>query len=118
MLTTSSNTLEIRKSTAQEIQKLVENNQFNEATKRLMDFVADFGTNKVSKRDATHIRRRFTALRDEKRRFPERDFTDKETNLSDGILDLVELILEYSELPLLPSKEIDNFKDNIFQKNN
>lgn len=81
MLETSSATSTARSRRAQEVQKLVENNQMDLATKRLMDFVGDFGTNQVSKPDATDIRRRFVAMRDDKRRFPEKDFGEQETKL-------------------------------------
>ncbi|REJ59939.1 MAG: ABC transporter ATP-binding protein [Microcystis sp. Msp_OC_L_20101000_S702] len=101
MLETSSATSTARSRRAQEVQKLVENNQMDLATKRLMDFVGDFGTNQVSKPDATDIRRRFVAMRDDKRRFPEKDFGEQETKLVYSILELIESILEYSELPKL-----------------
>jgi ABC-2 type transport system ATP-binding protein len=118
MLAPSSTTLNIRSRDAQEIQKLVENNQLDLATKRLMDFVADFGTDKVAKRDSTDVRRNFVAIRDEKRRFPEKDFREKETNLVYSILELLDLILESSALPT-PYIEIDasNSPDNLSKDN-
>ena len=83
-----------------------------------MDFVADFGTNKVAKQDSTDVRRKYVAIRDEKRRFPEKDFGEKETNLVYGILGLIDLILESSDLPT-PSIEIEasNSPDNLSKDN-
>ncbi len=116
MLSTSSTTLKIQKRAA-EIRQLVENNQFNLATKRLMDFIADFGTSTVTKRDATHICRRFNSLREKKRLYPERDWDEKYTMLVDSILDSIDSIVDSSESPELTStKRDDNSKNqnNIF----
>ena len=118
MLSKSSTTQEIRQAKARKIEQLVENNQLDLATKQLMDFIADFGTSEVTKRDATHIRRRFNKLREDKRRFPERDVSERETQLVDSILDLIKSIIESRELPDLPATIINNHNQSIIEENN
>lgn len=117
MLTPSSKILERRTSDAETIQKLVENNQLDLATKKLMDFVADFGTNKVKKTEVIEIRRRFIEIRNDKLRFPEQDFSHKTSTLAYQILEIVELIQQSSELPISPLIDIDNLSHEIPHNN-
>jgi ABC-2 type transport system ATP-binding protein len=95
--------LEIIKNTIKIISRNIENNSFDEATIQLMDFVNDFGT-ASNKQEAIDIRRRYNALKQDKRLFPGKDFDERETRLSISILELLQTVKQY---PNLPEIEID-----------
>lgn len=80
---------------ASEIEKLVELNELNKATKRLMDFQKDFSQNKKSKREVISIRARYTELSEEIRGIGKTEDTNiRTTRLRQHILELVDSILE------------------------
>ena len=103
MATKENQLLEIIENTIKRINKNIENNLFDEATVQLMDFVKDFGTASNTE-EAIDIRRRYNALRQDKRLFPGRDFDERETKLSISILELLRTV---KESPNLPAIEID-----------
>ncbi|NEP89663.1 MAG: hypothetical protein F6K18_24085 [Okeania sp. SIO2C2] len=52
----------------QEIKKLIQDNQLDLATKRVMDFADDFAVYKKRKYEAIDFQRRYTELREDKRK--------------------------------------------------
>jgi hypothetical protein len=51
-----------------EIEQLIASNELNTATKRVMDFVVDFGVHRNRKKEAIDLRARYNALREDLRR--------------------------------------------------
>ncbi|MEO0683502.1 MAG: ABC transporter ATP-binding protein [Cyanobacteria bacterium J06649_11] len=85
-------TSELRKD---EIYSYVAANDLNDATKRLMDFVSDFSSNRRRRLEVTGLRRDYSALREEIRKFGETNDTRREfRQLSERILDFLEDIFE------------------------
>ncbi len=99
----------------QEIKRLIEDNQLDLATKRVMDFAEDFAYKK-RKYEAVNFQRRYTELREDKRKssYSEETLREKFSGLTFSILEFVDLIVEeyrknYSPiLTLVPAKEDKN----------
>ena len=76
-----------------EIEKLIAANELNTATKRVMDFVTEFAANKKRKQEAIDIRARYTALREESRRYGRTDLENQElSKLRYRILDFIDSV--------------------------
>ena len=77
-----------------EIKNLLIDNEFNSATKRVMDFATEFGVNPKAENESTDLRRRFNKLRAEKRSPSGQDFESRESRLTQDILDFIGAIAE------------------------
>ena len=99
----------------QEIKRLIEDNQLDLATKRVMDFAEDFAYKK-RKYEAVNFQRRYCELREDKRKssYSEETIREKFSGLTFSILEFVDLIVEeYRKnnspiLTLVPPKEYKN----------
>ncbi|WP_202219192.1 hypothetical protein [Okeania sp. KiyG1] len=111
----------------QEIRKLIQDNQLDLATKRVMDFADDFAVYKKRKYEAIEFQRRYTELREDKRKSSSSEETIREkfSGLTFSALEFVDLIVEeyrkiYLPIPtVVPPQEDKNklsFKSN--QKDN
>ncbi|MEH2128593.1 ABC transporter ATP-binding protein [Nostoc sp.] len=78
---------------AVEIENLVASNELNQATKRLMDFVADFSNSKKHRRNIINIRASYTNLNDEQRRLGKTNASEIR-KLRVEILEFADLILQ------------------------
>ncbi len=107
----------------QEIRKLIEDNQLDLATKRVMDFADDFAVYKKRKYEAIDFQRRYTELREDKRKSSSSEETIREkfSGLTFSVLEFVDLIVEeyrkiYSPIPTVVSPQENNnkfpFRDN------
>jgi ABC-2 type transport system ATP-binding protein len=103
-------TLEFR---ASEIEKLITSNELNTATKRVMDFVTDFGINRKRKQEAIDIRASYNALREESRRFGKTDEENQElSRLRYRILDFLDTVKD--ENPIIQESEaLEVDKENV-----
>jgi len=106
-----------------EIRKLIEDNQLDLATKRVMDFADDFAVYKKRKYEAIDFQRRYTELREDKRKSTssEEIIREKFSGLTFSVLEFVDLIVEeyrkiYSPIPTVVSPQENNnkfpFRDN------
>lgn len=105
-------TIEIR---VVEIQELIAGNELSAATKRLMDFVTDFGTERKARIEALNLRRQYNELNTEVRQFGATDDTRRQTSrLCATILGFLEDVkdrfnetgLEFSNVPGRPVSQI------------
>ncbi|NES76252.1 MULTISPECIES: ATP-binding cassette domain-containing protein [Okeania] len=100
----------------QEIKKLIQDNQLDLATKRVMDFADDFAVYKKRKYEAIDFQRRYTKLREDKRKSSSSEETIREkfSGLTFSVLEFVDLIVEeyrkdYSPIPtVVPPQENNN----------
>ncbi|MBW4465542.1 MAG: ABC transporter ATP-binding protein [Pegethrix bostrychoides GSE-TBD4-15B] len=77
---------------AEEIQNLIEDNQLDAATKKMMDFSTNFGRHAGRRIEALDIRRSFNQWREEKRRFGESSIDS--SRLVYKIMDLIGQIMD------------------------
>ena len=77
-----------------EIKVLIIDNEFNLATKRVMDFATEFGVNPQAENESTDLRRRFNKLRADKRSPLGQDLEARESQLTQDILDFISSIAE------------------------
>lgn len=80
----------------QEIKKLIQDNQLDLATKRVMDFADDFAVYKKRKYEAIDFQRRYCELREDKRKSSSSEETIREkfSGLTFSVLEFVDLIVE------------------------
>ncbi|NEO52432.1 MAG: hypothetical protein F6K54_04670, partial [Okeania sp. SIO3B5] len=76
--------------------KLIQDNQLDLATKRVMDFADDFAVYKKRKYEAIDFQRRYTELREDKRKSSssEENIREKFSGLTFSVLEFVDLIVE------------------------
>ncbi len=82
----------------QEIRKLIQDNQLDLATKRVMDFADDFAVYKKRKYEAIDFQRRYTELREDKRKSSSSEETIREkfSGLTFSVNELMDLLEEIS----------------------
>ena len=104
----------------QEIKDLLIDNEFNLATKRVMDFATEFGVNPKAEIESTDLRRRFNKLRAERRLPSNQDFGKIESKLNRDIQDFINSIAEkYSvEEELLEDERINASEEELSEIDN
>lgn len=73
-----------------EIEQLIASNELNTATKRVMDFVADFAVHRNRKKEAIDLRARYNSLREELRREMSPEVSNEVSRLRRNLLDFIE----------------------------
>ena len=107
----------------QEIKGLIEDNQLDLATKRVMDFAEDFAVYKKRKYEAIDFQRRYCELREDKRKssYSEHTIREKFSALTFSILEFVDLIVaEYRKnySPRTTFVGIKEHKNKPYSKSN
>ena len=107
----------------QEIKGLIQDNQLDLATKRVMDFAEDFAVYKKRKYEAIDFQRRYCELREDKRKssYSEDTIREKFSALTFSILEFVDLIVaEYrkNNSPRTTFVGIKEHKNKPYSKSN
>ena len=85
-----------------EIEQLIASNELNTATKRVMDFVADFGVHRNRKKEAIDLRARYNALRENLRRDVTPEISAEQSQLRRSLLDFIEQVKDENSVAPQP----------------